>query len=99
VLELELPEGLALHARPLSLIFGVVKQHKVPVEIVIEGKSTSAGSIMGLIMFVGRYPGVRKIAFRGGVAPLEHLKLLFAAGLGERGFEEFPPALHYLRPA
>ncbi len=98
-IEFELPEGLTLHARPLSLIFGVVRHHKVPVEIVIDGKSTSAGSIMGLIMFVGRFPGVRKVAFRGEAAPLEHLKFLFAAGLGERGFEEFPPALNYLRPA
>jgi phosphotransferase system HPr-like phosphotransfer protein len=97
-IELELPEGVTLHARPLSLIFGVVRHHKVPVEIVVEGKSTSAGSIMGLIMFVGRFPGARKVAFRGESAPLEHLKMLFAAGLGERGFDGFPKALGYLRP-
>ena len=75
-----------------------MRHHKVPVEIVIEGKSTSAGSIMGLIMFVGRFPGARKVAFRGESAPLEHLKLLFSAGLGERGFDGFPKALGYLRP-
>ena len=96
-LEIELPENYTLHARPLSLIFGVVRHHKVPVEIVIEGKSTSAGSIMGLIMFAGRFPGVRRVAFRGEAAPLADLKLLFDAGLGERGVDDFPPALSYLR--
>lgn len=96
-LEIELPENYTLHARPLSLIFGVVRHHKVPVEIVIDGKSTSAGSIMGLIMFAGRFPGVRRVAFRGEAAPLADLKLLFDAGLGERGVDDFPPALSYLR--
>jgi len=54
---------------------------------------------MGLIMFAGKYPGVRRVAFRGEAAPLADLKLLFDAGLGERGFDDFPPALSYLRPA
>ena len=96
--ELELPDGVVLHARPLSLIVGVVRHYKTPVEIVIDGASTSAGSIIGLIMFVGRFPGARKIGFRGDGAPLEDLRRLFAAGLGERGFDQFPEALAYLRP-
>jgi hypothetical protein len=99
-IELELPEGVTLHARPLSLIFGVVRHHKMPVEIVIEGKSTSAGSIPA--DHVRRpLPGARR-GRRSAVtsAPLSSLP---AAGLrwrepGERGFDGFPKALGYLRP-
>jgi phosphotransferase system HPr-like phosphotransfer protein len=97
-IELELPEGVLLHARPLSLIVGVVRHHKMPVDVVIDGASTSAGSIIGLIMFVGRFPGARTIGFRGDGAALEDLRRLFAAGLGERGFDKFPDAIAYLRP-
>lgn len=98
-IELELPEGVVLHARPLSLIVGVVRHHRMPVEIVMDGASASAGSIIGLIMFVGRFPAARKIGFRGDGAALEDLRRLFAAGLGERGFDAFPEALAYLRPS
>jgi phosphotransferase system HPr-like phosphotransfer protein len=96
-LDVALPDGGILHARPLSLIVGVVRKHGKPVEIVIDGESSSASSLMGLILFIGRHPDVRRVAFRGDRAPLEDLRLLFEHGLGERGLEQLPAQLAYLR--
>jgi len=96
-LDVAVPDGGILHARPLSLIVGVVRKHGKPVEIVIDGEAAAASSLMGLILFIGRHPGVRRVSFRGDRAPLEHLRLLFEHGLGERGLERLPPELGYLR--
>lgn len=99
-LELELPDGMFLHARPLNLIVRIVRKHGKPVEIALDhGESTSASSLMGMILFVGRHPQRRKFTFKGDHAPLEHLRLLFASGLGERGLEALPSELAYLREA
>jgi len=96
-LELEVPEGGTLHARPLSLIVNVVRHHGTAVDMVIDGDATSAASIMGLILFAGRHLGARKVTFRGDRRPLEDLRLLFAAGLGEDGTAHLPDQLAYLR--
>lgn len=96
-LELALPDGVHLHARPLNLIVRIVRKHEKPVEIVVDGESASANSLMGLILFVGRHPQRRKYTFRGDRGPLAHLRLLFESGLGERGLEKLPTDLAYLR--
>ena len=95
-LELTIPDGGILHARPLSLIVSVVRHHGTAVDMEIEGDETSANSIMGLIMLAGRHPGVRTVAFRGDRRPLHDLRLLFEHGLGEQGTDGFPGELHYL---
>ncbi len=97
LLELKLPDGLHLHARPLNLIVRIVRKHEKPVEIVVDGESASANSLMGLILFVGRHPQRRKYTFRGDREPLAHLRLLFESGLGERGLDRLPAELAYLR--
>jgi hypothetical protein len=96
-LDVAVPDGGILHARPLSLVVGIVRKHGKPVEILIDGDAASASSLMGLILFIGRHPDVRKVSFRGDRAPLDDLKLLFENGLGENGLEKLPPALAYLR--
>lgn len=96
-IELVLPEGGILHARPLSLIVSVVRHHGTAVDMVIGDQSTSANSIMGLIVFAGRHPDVRSIKFRGDRRPLEDLRLLFENGLGEDGTDHFPEEISYLR--
>ncbi len=97
VVELALPEGVHLHARPLNLIVRVVRKHEKPVEIAVGTESASANSLMGLILFVGRHPQRRTYTFRGDRAPLAHLRLLFESGLGERGLDRLPFELSYLR--
>jgi phosphotransferase system HPr-like phosphotransfer protein len=96
-LDLDVPDGGILHARPLSLIVGVVRRHGRPVEIVIDGEAAPASSLMGLILFVGKHPASRRVTFRGDRAPLEHLRMLFEGGLGERGLDRLPAELAYLK--
>lgn len=96
-IELALPDGIHLHARPLNLIARVVRRHGKPVEIVVGDEAASANSLMGLILFVGRHPQRRSYSFRGDQAPLAHLQLLFRCGLGEHGLDKLPPELQYLR--
>jgi phosphotransferase system HPr-like phosphotransfer protein len=96
-LDVDVPDGGILHARPLSLIVGVVRKHGKPVEIVIDAESASASSLMGLILFIGRHPEVRKVSFRGDRAPLDDLRRLFESGLGEHGLEKLPTELAYLK--
>ena len=86
-----------LHARPLSLIVSIVRHHGTAVDLVIDGESSVANSIMGLILFVGRHTGAQEVRFRGDRRPLEDLRLLFEHGLGENGMDHFPEQLWYLR--
>ena len=97
VLELEIPHDGMLHARPLSLIVKIVRRHGTAVEMVIDDDSAVASSIMELILFIGRRPDARKVSFRGDQRPLEDLRILFEAGLGENGLEKLPESLAYLR--
>lgn len=93
---LSLPDGITLHARPLALIVQVAKHHRTPIEVTIEGQSCSANSLMNLIMLAGQFPTTRELAFRGDVAALQDLRVLFEAGLGESG-APLPDSLPYLR--
>ncbi len=95
--DLELPEGVVLHARPLALIVQIARHHGSPIEITINGESCSANSLMSLIMLAGNHPDCRVLHAKGDAAALEDLKLLFTAGLGEGG--KLPPELGYLSSA
>jgi hypothetical protein len=97
VLEVRLEDGLTLHARPAALIVGVVNHHGTPVEMEVDGKRCNAGSILSLLVGIGSSPGVRRLLFRGDERPLNDLRLLFAARLGEDGFDALPPELAYLK--
>ena len=96
-IELSLPDGIHLHARPLNLIVRVVRKHGKPVELLVGDEAVSANSLMSLILIVGRHPQRRRYTFRGDQAPLDHLQRLFASGLGEWGIDKLPPELAYLR--
>jgi phosphotransferase system HPr-like phosphotransfer protein len=96
-LELELPEHLALHARPAALVVGIVNHYSTPVEMEIGGKVCNAGSILELLVAVGSQPRQRRFLFRGDERPVRDIARLFAAELGERGLERLPPELTYLR--
>lgn len=94
--ELELPEGVVLHARPLALIVKIARHHGTPLEVTIEGESCSATSLMDLIMLGGAHPRPKTMSFRGDERTLADLRSLFSAGLGEFG-TEMPPELEYLK--
>lgn len=91
---LTLPDGLVLHARPLALIVKVARRHATPVEIIIDGESCSASSLMSLIMLGGKHPKPGSIEAKGDARALSDLALLFEAGLGENG--PLPADLDYL---
>lgn len=93
-----LSEGVVLHARPASLVVAVVQHHGTPVELEVAGQACNAGSILELMVAVGSHPEERTYTFRGDERPLRDLRALFEADLGEKGLEELPDALGYLRP-
>lgn len=95
--ELLIPAGATLHARPLSRIVQVANHYGTPVEIEIGGQCCSAASIMKMIMLAGSNPGADRVRFRGPKRPLRDLRTLFESGLGEGGEETLPPALGYLK--
>jgi phosphotransferase system HPr-like phosphotransfer protein len=96
-LEVVLPDDLVLHARPASLIVGIVNHHGTPVEMELEGRACNAGSILDLMVTVGSHPEARRFRFRGDEKPLLDVQRLFECGLGEGGLEALPPELDYLR--
>lgn len=95
-LVLELPDDMVLHARPASLIVGIVQHHGLPVTLEIGDAQCNAGSIIETMIAVGSHPDSRHIVFRGDAAPLRDIELLFRHGLGERGVQSLPPELGYL---
>jgi phosphotransferase system HPr-like phosphotransfer protein len=95
-LELLVPEGVSVHARPASLIVAIVNYHEMPVELSIEGKICNAASILDVLICAGSNPEAVKYLFRGDSRPLADLELLFAARLGEAGLEQLPEQLAYL---
>lgn len=95
-LEVALPQGETLHARPISLIVKIVKHHGTHVEMQMGKETCSAASIMEIIMVAGDNPDARRIRFRGDARVLEDIGLLFDCGLGERGLDKLPQALSYL---
>ena len=96
---LQIPQGVTLHARPLSLIVSVVQHHGTPVEVELEGNRTNAASMMQLLIALGAHPNLQQVSFFGDSGPLADLQRLFEANLGENGFDRFPEALAYLRPS
>lgn len=94
--ELHLPEGVALHARPVSLIVAVVNRYEMPVEMEVAGKSCNAASILEVLINAGSNPDESRYVFRGDARPLMDIKLLFEASLGENGLQDLPAPLSYL---
>jgi len=78
-----LPEGVSLHARPVALIARIVENYGTPVRMKVGDSECYAGSILQVLMTVGKGVGSREILFSGDREPLEDLKLLFESGLGE----------------
>lgn len=99
VLELVLtvPDGATLHARPASLIVGVVNHHGTPVSLKIGGSSCDAASMIQVMMTLGSHSDEKEVTFRGDEKPLRDLELLFQNKLGEDGVDSFPDELAYLR--
>ena len=95
---LQLPEGLIMHARPLSLIVGIAQKHETPIDMQVAGQTCTAASMMQMLVLVGTYPDERNYGFTGDPKALRDMELLFLHRLGEDGFDEFPPELGYLRP-
>lgn len=95
--DLKLPDGVVLHARPLALIVQIARHHGSPVEVTMKGESCSANSLMSLIMLAGSHPDCRVLHAKGDTAALADLECLFASGLGEGG--KLPPELGYLSSA
>jgi phosphotransferase system HPr-like phosphotransfer protein len=96
-LEFELPDHLALHARPAALIVGIVNHHSTPVEMEVGGKRCNAGSILELLVAVGSMPQEKRFTFRGDERPVRDIQRLFQAELGEKGLDLLPAELAYLR--
>jgi len=96
-LELELPDHLALHARPAALIVGIVNHHSTPVEMEVGGRRCNAGSILELLVAVGSQPHQKRFVFRGDERPVRDIARLFTAELGEKGLDLLPAELAYLR--
>lgn len=94
---LELPKDVVIHARPASLIVGIVQHHGMPVEMEIEGSRCNAGSILEVLLAVGSHAGARRFVFHGDAKPLADIQMLFHHTLGEDGIESLPEGLAYLR--
>ena len=94
---LDVPDELILHARPVSLIVKIVEHHGTPVTCEVGGSECNAGSILEMMITVGSNTDARRYQFRGDERPLADIQRLFEAGLGERGLEELPEELGYLR--
>lgn len=97
-LEVTLRDDLVLHARPAALIVGIVNHFGTPVELLVEGKTCNAASILDMMVTVGSNPETRRYVFRGDENPLRHIALLFRADLGEDGLDKLPAELAYLKP-
>lgn len=96
-LEVEIEDGVVLHARPASLVVSIVNHYGTPVEMELQGQTCNAGSILEMMVLIGSHPDARLFTFRGDTHPLQDIGALFESGLGERGLESLPDALDYLR--
>ena len=96
-LTVQIGDDVVLHARPASLIVGIVNNYGTPVEMEVEGESCNAGSMLSLMVAIGSNPESKTFTFRGDENPLRDIGLLFECGLGESGMEELPDDLAYLR--
>ena len=96
-LEVELQDGLTLHARPVSLIVAIVNHYGTPVEMEVQGHICNASSILELMIAAGSHVEARQYTFRGDENPLRDIALLFESALGEEGIDKLPDQLSYLR--
>ncbi len=96
-LEVDVAEGVTVHARPASLIVAIVNHHGTPVELELAGQTCNAGSILELMILIGSHPEERRFLFRGDEHPLADIGVLFEHNLGEDGIDGLPVALDYLR--
>lgn len=96
-LTVELPKDVMIHARPASLIVGIVQHYAMPVELEIDGARCNAGSILELLLAVGSHPDARRFVFHGDARPLGDIQALFLHALGEQGVEKLPESLSYLK--
>jgi phosphotransferase system HPr-like phosphotransfer protein len=95
--EVLLPDGIEMHARPLSMIANVVKHHGLDVEIECAGRRANAASFMAMLVLVGSHPGTRTYYFHGDRAALADIEQLFALGLGEKGLGAVTEAFPFLK--
>ena len=96
-LDVLLPEGVTLHARPASLLVAIATHHGTPVEMSIGDQTANTSSILEVMVLVGSNPEAREFRFRGDAKPLLDIQRLFESGLGEQGLQKLPPELDYLR--
>lgn len=96
-LEVELANEAVLHARPASLIVGIVNYYGTPVEMSVAGQRSNAASILELLLAIGAHPEEKKLFFRGDANPLKDIRLLFQHRLGEDGLHTLPDELGYLK--
>lgn len=94
--DIVIPQGITLHARPLSLIVGVVHHYGLPVEIEISDERVSAASMMSMLVLCGSHLDAKTVRFHADPAVLNDLQALFEAGLGEDGIDALPGSLKYL---
>ena len=90
-----MPDGVVLHARPVSLIARIVDHYGTPVQMSIGNTTCYAGSILQVLMAAGQNPTARQVTFEGDSVPLEDLCTLFSHGLGEND-APLPKRLGYL---
>ena len=95
VAKCDVPDGVSLHARPVSLIARVVDHYGTPVQMSIGETTCYAGSILQVLMAAGQNPTARQVTFKGDKKPLEDLCALFEHGLGETELP-LPKQLGYL---
>ena len=95
-MQVEVSDGLVMHARPAALIVGIVNHYGTPVEMEVGGQTCNAASILELLVCVGSHPDERVFVFRGDENPLRDIRLLFEHGLGEEGLDSLPSDLSYL---
>ncbi len=88
--EFVIPDGVTLHARPLSWIVAIVNHHGTQVQMEIDTDRANAASMMSLLVLSGGHVNSRKVKFYGSADVLEDLEALFQASLGERGMEAVP---------
>lgn len=96
-LDVLLPEGLSLHARPASLLVAIATHHGTPVEMSVGDRTANASSILEVMVLVGSHPEAREFRFCGDAKPLRDIQQLFESGLGEQGLDRLPASLDYLR--
>lgn len=94
--DIEIPSGITLHARPLSLIVGIVHHYGLPVEIEISDERASAASMMSMLVLCGSHLDAKTVRFHADPAVLNDLQALFEARIGEDGIDALPGSLKYL---